>query len=106
MTRHIDLGDNRDTAIGRVTYDAPHGFLRIIAAVDAWPTGGGVDVRRGGAPGRHAPGADRSQLWVLADLETPALIVGQVPVQHVELVQRHPVDEALDELGRLIMTRG
>ena len=47
---------------------------------------------------RHAPGADLGQARVLRDLEPPALVVGQMPAEHVELVQRHPVDVAQDEL--------
>ena len=45
-----------------------------------------------------APGADLGQPRIALDLDAPALIVGQVPVQGVELVQREQVDELLDEL--------
>src|SRR5688572_18911898 len=105
MTRHVDLGDNRDTAIGRVTYDAAHRVLRVVPAVNARQAGGRIDVGCCRTARRHAPGAYRGEPRVLADLEAPGLVVGQVPVQHVELVQRHPVDEALDELRRLVVTR-
>ena len=53
-----------------------------------------------------SPAADFGQARIAFDLQTPGLIVGQVPVEDVELVHRHPVDEALDELGRLIVTGG
>ena len=93
---HLDLGDDRHEARRRVRNDIAHLGLRVEAA-----------VRRGIAgTGGLAPGADARELRISADLEPPALVVGQVPVQDVELVQRHPVDELPDELGRLVMPRG
>ena len=40
-----------------------------------------------------------------ADLETPGLVVGEMPMQHIELVQRHRVDEAANEIRRLVVAR-
>src|ERR1700678_1887071 len=37
---------------------------------------------------RNSPRPHRRKLWVLANLQAPALIIGQMPVQHVELVPR------------------
>src|SRR5688572_32985287 len=73
-----------------------HLGLRVEAAVP-WGIAG---------TGGLAPGADARELRVPEYLEPPALVVGQVPVQDVQLVQRHPVDEVPDEPGRLVMPRG
>ena len=44
-----------------------------------------------------APGADLGQARVAFDFDAPALVVGQVPVEDVQLVQRQQVDVALDK---------
>ena len=59
-------------------------------------------MRRSGSM-RQAPTEVRR--GYLTDLETPALIVGQMPVQYIELVPGHPVDHRTDEGRRLKMTR-
>src|SRR2546425_6804018 len=46
------------------------------------------------------PRAYLGEPWVLADLDTPPLVVGQVEVQPVELMQRSEIDELLHELFR------
>ena len=43
-----------------------------------------------------AIGTDSGQLGTALHLDAPALIVGQVPMEVVELMQRHKVDIALD----------
>ena len=55
--------------------------------------GGRVDAS---VAGGDAAAADLGQLRILLDLHPPALVVGQVPVQGVELVQGHLVDDLLD----------
>ena len=52
-------------------------------------------------PGRLlAPGPDFREPGILVDLDAPALVLGQVPVEHVLLVHRHQVDELHDLLLR------
>ena len=75
--------------------------LRVVAAVRR----GRSDPVRGRRPAGMRQAPTSRQARVLADLEPPALVVRQVPVQHVELVQRHPVDELPDEFGRLVVPR-
>ena len=53
---------------------------------------------------RHAPIDVRRGYLRISSRQR--LVVDEVPVQHVELVQRHPVDVALDELRRLVVPRG
>src|SRR2546422_4475480 len=48
----------------------------------------------------RSPRAYLGEPWVLADLDTPPLGVGQVEVQPVELMQRSEIDELLHELLR------
>ena len=94
---HFDLRHDGDVALRRVPHDASHRILRIKAAVEARLARRGVEVALCRAAGRDTPGADFGKARVAVDLEPPGLVVGQVPVQHVEFVQRHPLDQSLDE---------
>ena len=98
VARHLDLGDDGDPARGGIGDEAAHLVLSIEAAVAGGPAGLGIAARRAG---RHAPGAFRGQLRVLLDLQPPALIVDQVPVQDIELVGGHGVEDRLDRLDAL-----
>ncbi len=53
-----------------------------------------------------SPRAYRRQPRIFVDLQAPTLIIGQMPVQHIQLVPRHPVDHGMYERGRLKMPRG
>src|SRR2546429_9868282 len=46
------------------------------------------------------PRAYLREPWILADLDTPPLVVGQVQVHPVELMERGEIDELLHELLR------
>ena len=46
------------------------------------------------------------ELGVLGNLQTPGVVVDQMPMQHVELVERHEIDVALDESHRLVLAGG
>ena len=105
MSRQLDLRHDGDAALRGVGHELARLDLRVVAAVAARRAGAGIDVGRGGGAGRHAPRADLGQARIFRDLEAPALVVRQVPVQHVELVQRHPVQVAPDELRRLQVAR-
>ena len=105
VARHLDLGDDGDAALGGVGHERTHRVLRVVAAVEARLAGRGIQVGLRGGTGGHAPRADLREARVLADLEPPRLVVGQVPVQHVQLVDRHPVDEGEDEFRRLEVAR-
>jgi len=105
MSGHIDLGHDGNVALGGVRHDAAHLLLRVEAAVEPRPAGGGIEVALRRPARRHAPGADTRESRVAPDLEPPALIIGHMPAEHVELVQRHPVEVAQDEADRLKVAR-
>jgi hypothetical protein len=77
---HLDLGDDGDEPVLRVPDDLPVLALRVPAA------GPASDLRR--------PAMAR-QAWPGPDCDAPALVVGQVEMQAVELVEGHEVDEPL-----------
>src|SRR5690606_19568282 len=95
---HVELGHHHDVAFAGVGDDVADLVLGVPAAVRAGLAGIGVGA---GLAGRDPAAADLHQLRVLRDLDPPALVVGQVPVQYVELVPGHRVDQLLDLVDRL-----
>ncbi len=93
MARHFDFRHDLHMAGRRETNDAAHLVLGVVAAVAR-------------AVRIDAPGAHGSQAWMLADFEPPALIVGQMPVQHIELMPGHPVDHGANGGGGLKVPGG
>ena len=81
---HLDLGHDRHVPALGVLDDLSDVILRIETAVPILP--------------RSAPGTDAGKLGVLLNLDPPALVLGQVPMQDVHLVIGEQVDVALDEL--------
>ena len=98
MPRHLDLGDDGDEAGLGIRDDLPGIVLRIEPAVTL-----AVELR---VPARTAdqrflpPSANLGQPRILLDLEPPALVLGKVPVEDVELVEGQEVDVLLHELLR------
>src|SRR5690606_24123921 len=92
--------DDGDVARRRMRDDVTYVLFRVEAAVTPRLAGFGIDVFGGGGAGGHAPRADLRELRIRVDGDAPALVVREVPVQHVELVQRHPVEHALHGPGR------
>src|SRR5437773_11776406 len=99
MTGHLDLRYDRYEARLRIPHDLGDLLLGIEAAVrlPVEPPLGRVGV---GAPDDRLPPprAQRGEPWVLADLDTPPLVVGEVQVQPVQLMERDEIDELLHEL--------
>ncbi len=95
MAGDVDFGHDADMPRGRIGHDVAYLLLRIEAAV------AGVPLTRPGV-GQLAlsatPAADFRQLGIRLDLDAEAVVVAKVPVEQVEFVHRHEVDEPLDEL--------
>src|SRR5437879_2699290 len=101
MARHLDLRHDRHEARGGVGDDLADIVLRIEAtvglAVEA-PRGRVLDLSTDER--LTAPRAHLGETRVLLDLEAPPLVVGQVPVEAVELMERREIDVLLHELLR------
>src|SRR5437667_842674 len=101
VSGHLDLRDHGDAAIGGVPHDLPHVVLRVEAPMRLareLPERRILRSRRG-----HrvlAPGADLGEPRVLLDLDAPALVLGEVPVEDVDLVQRKEIEMLEHELLR------
>src|SRR2546425_8528871 len=101
MARHLDLRHDRHEARACVGDDLADIVLRIEATVRL-----AVEAPRGrflvlSTDERlTAPRAHLGETRVLLDLEAPPLVVGQVPVEAVELMERREIDVLLHELLR------
>ena len=96
---HLDLGHHGHVPLGRVGDHVPHLVLRVEPAVPD-PVERPADLRppEPADQGSGPPRADVRQLGVPADLDPPALVLGEVPVEHVHPVERQRVDVLLHEL--------
>ena len=86
MPRHFDFGDNGNKTVGGILHDIADLVLRIEAAVRIFVefTHSVEYVREQiFLPYR----TDRSQFGIFFDLNAPTLIIGQMPVETVDLVQ-------------------
>ena len=91
----VDFGDDGDVASGRVVHDAADVLLRVETAV-----GYAVVASRVVSDDRFgALRADFGEARVFLDFYAPALVVGDVPVETVDVVQGQHVDEAAHRIG-------
>src|SRR6266481_1208711 len=101
MARHLDLRHDRHEARACVGDDLADIVLRIEATVRL-----AVEAPRGRVlvlstdERLTAPRAHLGETRVLLDLEAPPLVVGQMPVEAVELMERREIDVLLHELLR------
>ena len=94
MARHVEFGNDFDIACGGISHDLLHFFLRVEAAITL------LSRIEGGLQSLVAatPGAYLCQLGIFLDLHAPAVVIGQVPVELVDLMIGQPVDVAQDIL--------
>ena len=82
VTWHLDLRDDRHKAILRIADDLADLILRIEATVAT-------------AISFDTPSTDLSQAGILLDLNTPALVLGEVPVELIDLKHRDDINVLL-----------
>ena len=92
---HVDFGHDLNVARGGVGHNLAQIGQRVVHAAAVFrvveePRVDAVVHKRTGAATAH-----RGELGIFGDLDAPALVVGQVPVQAVHLVEGEHVDDAL-----------
>ena len=92
MARQVHLGNDLDAPVGGISHDFLQVFLGIESAVAFFS---GIERGLQRFP-IAAPRADGSQERILLDFHAPAVVVGQVPVELVDLVVGQPVEMAQD----------
>lgn len=90
MARDLDLGDYRNETLGGILHHVAHLILREETAV------GLAVLTLVAAYGRRlADAAHLGQAGIFLNLDTPALVLGKVPVETVDLVHGEYVDHVL-----------
>ena len=91
MARQVDFGNDGDKPLAGILHDFARLLLRVEALMGlAVILARVVSYDRLGAVCAHG-----GEFRVFLDFDAPALVVGQVPVEAVDVVQREHVDEAL-----------
>ena len=96
MAWKVDLRDDSDAESRGIGDDVFHLILSVVAAVADAVVAAPVLLDDGAVPER----ADLGELRVLLDLHPPALVIGKMPVEAVELVDGHDVQIPLNLLDR------
>ena len=94
MAGELNLGYHLDVALGCVC----HNLAALLLCVEVWAVGLACVVAAINAVGNPVVAAcctNGCEAWVFLYLEAPSLVIGEVPVETVELVVRHHVDYAL-----------
>ena len=81
MPGHVDLGDDRDESIGGVGHE-----IRVLLLREE-PADAAADFPAAAA---------RRQLRPRLDLDAPALVVGEMQMQPIELIECQQIDVPLD----------
>ena len=87
VTWHLDLRDDRHKAILSIADDLTDLILRIEATIAA-------------AISFDTPSTDLGKAGILLDLDTPALVIGKVPVKLIDLEHRDDIDVLLHLIYR------
>ena len=99
VSRHLDLRDHRDPSGGCVGNDLPCLLLRVVSSV-----GTGCPLLCIAPVALYPPlhpvalgaiGGSLSEEWATLDLQAPAAGIGEVPVEAIELVPLHLVEQLL-----------
>jgi hypothetical protein len=96
VTRQVNLWDYVDVTLSSILHHIAALILSVVATV--WNTI--VDTRIRTDYSLLADATSESQLRHRLHLETPTLILGQMPVELVASVQSHHIDKLLDHLYR------
>ena len=95
VTGHFDFRDDSDVTLAGVSDDLANVGLRIVTAVAAIIAVGGGRTRVKAVENICSPGTDLGEQRPFQDFNTPARVVIQVPVEIIELVERHPIKQLL-----------
>ena len=98
---HIDLWHHGDMTGSGIGHDLTSLSLRIITTIRCLV----VDIRIGADDGTCALRTHRHKFRPFLDLDAPALIICEMPVEHIHIVHGQQVEELLHELDAEEMTR-
>ena len=100
MSRRLDFRQQCDELVPGVGHKLTNIIVRVDAAIARLLTWLSRIEFPPPANSRHAPGADLGEFGVFLDFDAPALVVGKVQMEAVELVSSHPIDVGLHFVHR------
>ncbi len=98
---HVNLGDDGNVALGSILDEFLSLFLSVEAAIGDTVVLAGIAADDGLLTHRALLGEQRTAL----DLYSPALVLGQMPVEAVDVVQGQHVDMTLQRVHAEDVTR-
>ena len=96
MAGHFNLGDNRNVQRLRIGDHFADVVLRVESTVTPVRTVGGRRCRIQTKTHAAAPGTLAGQLGIFFNFNAPAVVIHQVPVEGIQLVHRHGVQQLFD----------
>lgn len=108
VSRKLDLGNDRDEAAGGVFDHIADLVLRVEPSVRRLVIAAGLVVLAARVLADQRAGAHRTdarKFGIFHDLDPPALVIGQMPVENIHLVQGEQVQHTLHLLHRKEMPR-
>ena len=101
MAGNVDLGHHGDAEARGIGDDLADRRLGVVAAHRL----GARAEQRGHREAMAAPGADLGERRIGLDLDPPGLVIGEMPVEAVQLVPGEDAQEGLDLAGRIELAR-
>ena len=101
VARYVDFGHHGHKALGGIVNHLFHFVLRVVCLIRALAIFAGEQA----LDFASAVTAFFGEFGVAFQLYSPALIVGEVPVENVQLMERNPVDILLHKRHREKVTR-
>ncbi len=103
MPWHLNLRDDRNVLSRRISHHFPNLFPGIISPVGTCRITGhvlSVPFPPGHITGFRPPGRPSRQFRILSDLHPPSRSVRQMPMETVQLIDRHPIQAFHHKLFR------
>ena len=95
MARKIDLRNDRDALAGSIVKNLPYLVLCEVASLSVRSSVIDLAVEKVAYESLLSYSSHLCQAWIFLDLESPSLVVCNVPVEGVELVHFHDVKVSL-----------
>ena len=92
VSRKIDLRNDCDALAGSIVKNLPYLVLCEVASLSVWSSVINLAFEKMAYECLLSHGSNLCEAWIFLDLESPSLVVCNVPVESVELVYFHDVE--------------
>ena len=98
MAGKVDLRDDVDTLCGSIIDDLADLLLAEPAAFSIWSAVIYLALEKMAYESFLSDGSYFRELWIFLDFDSPSLVIGDMPVEGVQLVHLHDVKISLDHV--------